>query len=582
VASWLRPRAVWLVPIGVALALVTMGVVPQTAGLLTTYSSATPAAAVLDVAAGAGLLAAGTALVLSGVRPDLGSIAFLAGVAWLAADWIGWAGGPAVVRTVAMGLVLFFLPLVLYLLVLVESREASLVRRRVVATAYVGAAAITATGLLFRDPRLDLYCWSNCGVDVLLIGNVPAVGTMLRWAVPAFEVAMAAAIVALAGMTLARGTTRRQHAATGAAIAALFVGVTSAAHGGALLVDAHEGPRFATHVALFELRAASTALLAATLGWMVIRAWRGRLAILRLASDLGGAPQPGGLESALASVARDPTLGFLYWLPHPGHFVDASGRQRDVPEQNERRAVTSVGYRGRQIGVAVHDPTSIDPAELERLLGPAARLALENERLRAELLAKLDDVRASRARIVAAADAARARLERDLHDGAQQGLLAVVHAVQVAADLAAIDGDETAVEKLRAALRDANTIVTELREIAQGIFPEVLAERGLGPALRTLADTARIPVEIVDAPVGRLPEAAERAGYAVIAVAIDAAADAGVAALTVRSGQTDDRLTFEIEGLGASEVPGIADRVSAANGWWSVNDRLVNVWIPCA
>jgi signal transduction histidine kinase len=304
--------------------------------------------------------------------------------------------------------------------------------------------------------------------------------------------------------------------------------------------------------------------------------------VMRLATDLGNTPQPGTVASAIAAEAHDPSLEFLYWLPHRGWYVDAAGQPREAPEEVAGRSLLRVTLAGRLIGLAVHDPGAVDSADLDRLMGPAARLALENERLHAELLVKVDEVRASRARIVATGDAARARAERDLHDGAQQAILAAIYELRAAAGEAEAAGNGEALSGLRTGIDQAGVLLAELREIAHGIYPAVLADRGLGAALRTLADTATIPVAIGDLPDQRLPDAAERTGYAVVAGAVEAAAAIDAEELSVLGRREDDRLMLEIRGLGTVEVPEILDRVSAADGDWSREGEMLRVWIPCA
>ena len=574
-------RAVWVIPFEIAFVVGTAAVIPQTSPWLTTYAGSSAPAALLDLAAGAGLMTAGTVLAMSGMRPRTGWVAVLAGATWLASDWIGWQGGIAAVRTFATAAALLYLPLVLHLVALQRRPVSRWIMSRLVTSGYVVAAALGLTLLLFRDPRIDLYCWNNCADDVLLVGSVPWAVSLFRWAVPAFKVFLATSIVASSALILIQGSAASRRAAAPPLLPAVLVGVSSAAYGIALLVDPHEGPRFALHVALFQFRALSAALLAAGLGWILVREWRSRLAVMRLATNLSNTPQPGTVASAMAAEAHDPTLEFLYWLPQRTRYVDAAGLPREVPEEDGRRSMLRVTLAGRLIGLAIHDPDAVDSADLDRLLGPAARLALENERLHAELLVKVDEVRASRARIVATGDAARARAERDLHDGAQQAILAAMYELRAAAEEAETAGDGEALAELRIGMDESVAVLAELREIAHGIHPAVLADRGLGAALRTLADTAAIPVAIGDIPDQRLPDTTERTGYAVVASAVAAATAVGAEELSVRGTREEDRLVLEIRGLGTREVPDILDRVSAADGGWSREGEMLRVWIPC-
>ena len=166
----------------------------------------------------------------------------------------------------------------------------------------------------------------------------------------------------------------------------------------------------------------------------------------------------------------------------------------------------------------MHDPVFLDQPALIEAAGSAARFALENERLQAQLRAQLAELRDSRARVVRAADEERRRLERDLHDGAQQRLLGLGMALQLLH--ARVEGDAGAAELLvsetETELRQA---LSELRELARGIHPAVLTDQGLCAAVRTLADRAPLPVEIQDS-AERLPPHVETAAYFVVAEAL--------------------------------------------------------------
>jgi signal transduction histidine kinase len=283
-----------------------------------------------------------------------------------------------------------------------------------------------------------------------------------------------------------------------------------------LLRDPAEDPADPRFAAAYLARGAALILLAAGVAAAALLGRRRRAALSRLAQDLGTAPPPGALRLALARSLGDPGLDLAYWLPASGRFVDPTGRPVDRPSPGH--ATTEI-RRGQLIAVVRHD-RALDPAaDLSELVGSAARLAIDNERLRAAQLAQLDELSASRRRLVAAADAARRGLERDLHDGAQQHLLAVVYELRLARSAA--DGDLAAT--LDAAVDMVAVALHELRDLAHGIFPAVLEEGGLVPALWTLADEAAVPVELSEVPQERLPAPVERAAYLVISGAIDAA-----------------------------------------------------------
>ena len=153
-------------------------------------------------------------------------------------------------------------------------------------------------------------------------------------------------------------------------------------------------------------------------------------AVSELVERLGR--ERGGVRDALASALGDPTLELAYWLPEHQRYVDAAGDEMRLPEPGGPRAVTEIEQEGRRIAALVHDAALLDQPELVRAAGAAAALALENERLDAELRARYEDLRASRARLVEASDAARRRIERDLHDGAQQRFVALALTLRLA------------------------------------------------------------------------------------------------------------------------------------------------------
>jgi PAS domain S-box-containing protein len=200
--------------------------------------------------------------------------------------------------------------------------------------------------------------------------------------------------------------------------------------------------------------------------------------------------------------------------------------------------------------------------------------AAEVHRLNAELQVRLEELAASRARIVAAGDVERRRLERNLHDGAQQRLVSLALSLKIA--LAKLESDpEAARATLTAAGEELARALDELRELARGLHPAVLTDRGLRAAVEMLAGRAPVPVEIVDIPAERLPEAVEAAAYYLVAEALtNVAKYASASIVTVRVAANDDRLLVEIadDGVGGADpssgsgLRGLADRVEALGG----------------
>ncbi|MDA0163597.1 histidine kinase [Solirubrobacter ginsenosidimutans] len=320
----------------------------------------------------------------------------------------------------------------------------------------------------------------------------------------------------------------------------------------------------------------------------------GATAVSDLVARLGGGGVHGSLRDALASALGDPSLTLAYWLPEREDWVDATGGTITLPRPGGGRACTPVERDSEQVAMLVHDASVAEERELVQAVVGAAALALENERLAAELHAKVKELQASRARIVESADAARRRIERDLHDGAQQRLVALSLSLQVARRR--IDNDPGAAKTLlETAASDLDAAIRELRDLARGIHPAVLSDRGLSSAVEALAQRMPLPVEIVAAPQERLPEPVEAAAYFVVAEAITNVvryAHATFARVDIR--RDDGRLVVEVadDGIGGADpgngsgLRGLADRVAALDGRLEVESEVargtvVRALIPC-
>jgi signal transduction histidine kinase len=292
--------------------------------------------------------------------------------------------------------------------------------------------------------------------------------------------------------------------------------------------------------------------------WPWVRARQMRSALARLVIELAESPRPGGLRDLLAATLNDASLQLVYPLGD-GRLVDARGQAVQLEGE-----VTPIVQAGREMALLTHRPRLLDDPALAEEVAAAARLALENERLQAEARAQLDDLRASRARIVEGGDAERRRLERDLHDGAQQRLVGLSLALRLARlrlgsdpDPAVLAGIEKAETELRAALG-------ELRELAHGIFPAVLADDGLAAALEALAEEAPIPIELVALSDERFDAAVEAAAYFLVS---ETAARKSAGALKVNAARRGDRLVVEVECDRAREQSTeLEDRIGALDG----------------
>jgi signal transduction histidine kinase len=314
--------------------------------------------------------------------------------------------------------------------------------------------------------------------------------------------------------------------------------------------------------------------IAAGVTWPWLRARRTRSALARLVVDLGHSPPPGGLGEALASTLGDPALEVAYPLADPGRYADAHGAAVN-PAARDGRTVTPLARGGTTVALLIHRPGLLDNPELVREVAAAARIALENERLQAVVSAQLEDLRASRARVVAAGDAERRLLERDLHDGAQQRLISLSLALRLARTRLGPDEDRDLITGMDQAGAEIGAAIDELRELAHGIYPAVLTDEGLAAAVEALCERAAIPVRVVAVPERRFPPPAEAAAYFLIAEACGKiAATTGATSASVEVRQEGCQLLVEVTGKGAREpgpeletrITGLSDRVGALDG----------------
>jgi signal transduction histidine kinase len=207
-------------------------------------------------------------------------------------------------------------------------------------------------------------------------------------------------------------------------------------------------------------------------------------------------------------------------------------------------------------------------------------LAIENERLHAELLAQIAELRASRARVVAESDAERRRLERNLHDGAQQRLLALSYDLR---RLRATVTDDVAIgQLLESATEKTRTALAELRELAAGIYPAILTDGGLSLAVATLADTARIAVAVEEMPDERFATDVERAVYVVIFEVVEQTARSGGEYIDVRLRRSGDRLVLDLHPVAAGHYHYLVDRLGAVGGRLRVDGATLSAELPCA
>jgi signal transduction histidine kinase len=320
-----------------------------------------------------------------------------------------------------------------------------------------------------------------------------------------------------------------------------------------------------------------------------------RGAVAGLVVELGEPSRAVDLRHLLSRALGDPSLELAYWFGDEGRYVDSHGRSVALPDPGGDRRSTMVERDGRPIAALIHDPALEQNAELVDSVCAAAGLTLENERLQAELRARLAELRASRARLVEATDAERRRIERDLHDGTQQRLVSIAMALGLLESKLPDSPGEAApiVHEAREAL---TATLAELRELTQGIHPTILVERGLPAALDELCHRSALPARLRVGIDDRLPDQVESAAYFLVSEALtNAAKHSHAGEVTVSAISDGTLLTVEVrdDGIGGaapgrgSGLAGLADRVEALGGRFTVSSppgrgTTLRAEIPCA
>ena len=542
-----------------------------------TYRAAADAAQIVGIAAGTALVVAALAAFTVTRRAGAAILLLATAALWFAQDLQALGESAALARAIAAGVGPFAAVLALHLALILPDRSLSPTERRAVAAAYL-AATVSAVGVVtLRDPFSDVDCWRQCGGNPLLVHSAPHAAHAFVVAGLVASIVVGAAAVAVAARRIARASRAARALLAPVLLPVALLAAAEAARGVALLVSPLEDPHRAGFMAIYLVRAAALALLAAGVAWTVVRAYTTRLRVTSLAAALTAAPAPGNFSEALGVALRDPSVEVVYWVPALGRFAANDGTLRPHPTA----AAMRITRGGRLLAVVTHDSVALAPTELERLLGPSARLAIENEALRAEVLAQLGQLRRSRARIVATADDARRQLERDLHDGAQQRLLSVILDLR----LARAGADGALAEHLDQIGGEVDRAFEELRDLAHGIFPAILTQAGLEAALPALATMAPIAVKMDAVTEQRLPAPVEAGAYVAVEEAIRDAAARHATAISVSAALRDGRLVVTAEDDGVPRegaMVHVADRLGALGGALAVAPTSLRAEIPCA
>jgi signal transduction histidine kinase len=327
-------------------------------------------------------------------------------------------------------------------------------------------------------------------------------------------------------------------------------------------------------VRIFYVTEWARAAVAVALAAGLVRLRRTRSAVVDLVAELGHDAPPARLGDALSRALGDPSLTLVPWSAAAGRYVDDEGGPVDLSVEPPGRAVTRIENRGEPVAAIVHDAALLEDPGLVNAVVAAVRLTIDNEQLQAELEAQLAEVAASRSRIVAAGDTERQRIERDLHDGAQQRLVTIALALRLAE--ARLAGDAT--PEVRAVLSktvlDLQEAIDELRDLARGIHPASL-ESGLCAALESLVDRSPLSVRLDVRLNGEPPSAVAHTAYFAVSEALtNIVKHANAYEVTVRAVTCDGTIRVQVtdDGDGGADADngtglrGIADRVAAVGG----------------
>ena len=572
--------------IGLAIAALLLGVGALVAVISGEHNMHRGAYAALALGTGWGFI--GTGLYAASRRPrsNLGLLMIAVGFAGLLKA-LSFSNDSAIFTIGSLGELLIYALLIHLLLSFPSGRLDSRLDRVLVAIAYFNTTVVQLAAFVLSDPQQGC---AQCPANPLLIDHADTAAGVISAAQLDISIAVLGAVVA----SLYRRWRDSSHSLRRSFTPVLAVGsLTFVLLMASLIVEQaglSSGIDDGLTLALFgTLACLPFAILTGLLRFRFSQVE----AVSSLVGRLGGGVGRGSLRDALAEALGDPEVELAYWVPNRDDYVDFAGRPMQLDPAPKGKIATVIEHEGRRVGAIVHDAELAEERDLVRAVGAAAALTLENERLDAELRARVEELHTSRARIVTAGYAERRRLERDLHDGAQQRLMALGINLRLARDL--IAGNAEAASLLDGSLEELNEATRELRELARGIHPAVLTERGLQTALNGLALRSPVPVELVETPDERLPSSVESAVYFVVAEALTNVAryaQARTVTVTVvrNNGHVDVRVSDD--GVGGADpgrgsgLRGLSDRVAALDGRLDLTSydgdgTTVTARIPC-
>jgi signal transduction histidine kinase len=467
-----------------------------------------------------------------------------------------------------LGLIFDLLPVVLFLHVVLAFPDGLLERRAeraLVAAGYLAALGLQLVKMLIGAGGPD---------NLLSVAGDPAAADSVEnvQLISLSAISLAGIVVLAAGR---RGPGRAVRRSVALLVDSFALGLVMIA--ALLLAGAFEWPAFDT-IQRITFGVIGLAPVAFLIG--VLNARLARSGVADLVVELRAEPAPAALPELFSRALRDPSVMLAYWLPEYGCWADLGGRAVDLPTHDPGRTITVISQDGVRLAALVHSPALDDEPELLDAVSAAAGIALENGRLHAELRARLEELRGSRQRVIEAGQRERQRLERDLHDGAQQRLIALSIGLRTLEERVGDDPDSKA--QLDQVRREIALSLEELRAVAHGLHPAVVSGHGLAVALESLVARAPVPLNMNVDLEDRVGERLEVAAYYVVCESLaNIGKHAQATAATVAVARANGHLVVEIvdDGVGGADsetgtgLRGLADRVEALDG------RL-RVWTP--
>lgn len=531
----------------------------------------TPFEVLMYLAVGLAFVAAGVAVGQHRPGQNPGMLLIVAGWLWLVAG-LRRSSDPTAF-TLGVILTLMYQPPLLQLALSFPSGVLrTRAEKRIVAFFFGVWLAVAVASWAFFDPRLHVAAGESTSRNLLLLWDSPELTDAIGHAARILQMGVGVVIMTVLVNHWRSGT--RAYRASFLLLwlavlikagATIWVGLAVVQLSGSLSSEA----------LLWQYPATAIVPLAVLLGLWRYRFARGDLGDLMV--EIGAAPVGERLRDALRKSVRDPTLSLWQWSPERNSFVDASGAARHLPEGKAGRADMVLEHNGAPVGALVFDAALRDQPRLLEAVRSAASLTLHNQNVEQQLREQLGEVRRSRERIVTAGDSRRRQLERDLHDGAQQRLVAVTMELARARRAAESQEVRGLIEQASAELAAA---LGELRNLARGVYPPSLQERGLEGALTALAERACIPVELDISLSRRPPPPVELAAYFICLEAVtNTGKHAHASSARIRVAGTDSQLTLVVtdNGRGGARqgvdggLLGLADRAAALGGSLSVS-----------